>query len=571
MSLENTKLLITPNGYKAGKLYSALPESGAGDSTFARATTATRVNAEGLVEEVGLNVPRVDYPVLGGCPSLLLEPQRTNLVVRSEEFDNASWVKLASTVSFNVTLAPNGTLSADKLIEDTTSSVHRITQLLTLSTTLFYSFSVFAKKGERNIIQLRDATNGRGVWFNIDTGVVLTQNSGITGQILNIGNGWFKCSITFQPLLATLIASIQVANADSSNIYIGDGISGIFIWGAQLEQASTDSSYIPTLASAVTRNTDVLSNDMTATVDSTYTALLDVSATGSRLKIEDATTGFDLPLNGAGRIVMVVDSNITFHFPDNGQATTVLTYAKPSDLRNIDVLSKINQTKIKVIAVENGVALQSRIDSWVSGSVSSYFLDTDWSLETSFSEEFRDSDWDYFPLIDTSSGTSFIRSWRGNNLTSFPLIDTSSGVNFSETWRINNLTSFPLIDTSSGIGFFLTWQDNNLTLFPRLNIDKVIIFQGAWQDNNLTTWLPNYFDTCVGTNFISAWLNNAIDQTGVDNILVSINTARLAGVQTGTTKLIGLNGGTNATPSATGQAATDALRADGWTVNLNGY
>ena len=96
-------------------------------------------------------------------------------------------------------------------------------------------------------------------------------------------------------------------------------------------------------------------------------------------------------------------------------------------------------------------------------------------------------------------------------------------------------------------------------------------FQSAWRDNNLTTWLPNYFDTCVGTNFDLAWTNNAIDQIGVDNILVSINTARLAGVQTGTTKIIGLNLGTNATPSATGQAATDALRANGWTVNLNGY
>ena len=96
-------------------------------------------------------------------------------------------------------------------------------------------------------------------------------------------------------------------------------------------------------------------------------------------------------------------------------------------------------------------------------------------------------------------------------------------------------------------------------------------FQSAWLNNNLTTWLPNYFDTCVNTNFTSAWTNNAIDQIGVDNILLSINTARLAGVQTGTTKVIGLNGGTNATPSATGQAATDALRADGWTVNLNGY
>ena len=511
MSLENTKLLITPNGYKAGKLYSALPESGAGDSTFARATTATRVNAEGLIEEVGLNVPRVDYPVSGGCPSLLLEPQRTNLYINSETLITQS----------NTTISGVYTVS-------------------------FYGTGTITLSGSASGILIGTGENERvNLLFTASAG---TLTSTVSGSVLN----------------------------------------------AQLEQGTQATSYIPTLASAVTRNTDVLSNDMTATVDSTYTALLDVSASDSRLKIEDGTTGFDLPLNGAGRIVMVVDSDIKFYFPDNGQATTVLTYSKPSYLRNIDVLSKINETKIKVIAIENGVALQSRIDSWVSGSVSSYFIDTDWSLESSFLSEFRESDWDYFPLIntsngtnftfawfdnnltsfpliDTSSGATFQSAWRDNNLTSFPLIDTSSGTNFQQSWQNNNLTSFPLIDTSSGSNFSFAWLRNNLTSFPLIDTSNGTTFQSAWRDNNLTTWLPNYFDTCVGTNFDLAWTNNAIDQIGVDNILVSINTARLAGVQTGTTKIIGLNLGTNATPSATGQAATDALRANGWTVNLNGY
>jgi len=560
MSLENTKLLITPNGYKAGKLYSALPESGAGDSTFARATTATRVNAEGLIEEVGLNVPRVDYPVLGGCPSLLLEPQRTNLLLRSEEFDNASWLKVNSIVTANATTAPNGTDTADKLIPNNlvllSSISNNALQTLTKATTAIqYTYSVFAKQNGLNSLRVfcqgASAANAILVTFSLVNGTIeevipFGNFSGGLASIFSYGSGWYRCTLTFTTNTDNAITARNIAT--DSIITSGDGTSGIYLWGAQLEQASTASSYIPTLASAVTRNTDVLSNDITSLVDSTYTALLDVSASDSRLKIEDGTTGFDLPLNGAGRIVMVVDSNITFHFPDNGQATTVLTYAKPSDLRNIDVLSKINETKIKVIAVENGVALQSRIDSWVSGSVSSYFIDTDWGLEGSFSSEFRDSDWDYFPFIDTSNGSDFSFTWLRNNLTSFPLIDTSNGINFQRTWEVNNLTSF-----------------------PRLNMDNGSDFDQAWRDNNLTTWLPNYFNTCVGTDFSRAWESNAIDQTGVDNILVSINTARLAGVQTGTTKVIGLNGGTNATPSATGQAATDALRADGWTVNLNGY
>ena len=555
MSLENTKLLITPNGYKAGKLYSALPESGAGDSTFERATTATRVDADGLIEEVGLNVPRVDYPVSGGCPSLLLEPQRTNLLLRSEEFDNGAWTKINLTINANTATAPDGSLTAD-ILSDQISAVnatYTISQPNNFISGLPYTASIYAKNIDRRYIYFRFIstafTSNLFAFFDLNLGVVVNASAGVSAKIEVADNGFYRCIATATATNTANTAFIFGTSLNGvNNAYINSDVSSVLIWGAQLEQGSTPTSYIPTLASAVTRNTDVLSNDMTATLDSTYTALLDVSASDSRLKIEDGTTGFDLPLNGSGRIVMVVDSDIKFYFPDNGQATTVLTYEKPSDLRNIDVLSKINETRIKVIAVENGVALQSRIDSWVSGSVSSYFIETDWSLESSFTNDFRDSDWDYFPLIDTSSGTVFRFAWLNNNLASFPLIDTSNGTNFQSAWFSNNLTSFPLIDASNGADF-----------------------TSAWRDNNLTTWLPNYFDNCVGTNFTSAWLNNAIDQTGVDNILVSINTARLAGVQTGTTKVIGLNGGTNATPSATGQAATDQLRADGWTVNLNGY
>jgi hypothetical protein len=75
-------LLLIPDRYKSGVLYSQLPESGAGDLTFTRASGATRVNASGLIESVASGVPRLDYTG-GGCPSLLLEPQRTNLFLNS--------------------------------------------------------------------------------------------------------------------------------------------------------------------------------------------------------------------------------------------------------------------------------------------------------------------------------------------------------------------------------------------------------------------------------------------------------------------------------------------------------
>lgn len=83
MSLfDDASLVLTPNGYKASKLYSIKPTSGAGDMTVVRATTATRVNSAGVIESVAINVPRLDYTG-GGCPKILIEPLRTNLVFPS--------------------------------------------------------------------------------------------------------------------------------------------------------------------------------------------------------------------------------------------------------------------------------------------------------------------------------------------------------------------------------------------------------------------------------------------------------------------------------------------------------
>ena len=84
MSLLNVaSLVLTPNAVKDGKLYSIIPSSGNGDMTVVRATTATRVNSLGAIENVGLNVARLNYDVAGGCPTILIEPQRTNRLLNS--------------------------------------------------------------------------------------------------------------------------------------------------------------------------------------------------------------------------------------------------------------------------------------------------------------------------------------------------------------------------------------------------------------------------------------------------------------------------------------------------------
>ena len=138
---------------------------------------------------------------------------------------------------------------------------------------------------------------------------------------------------------------------------------------------------------------------------------------------------------------------------------------------------------------------------------------------------------------------------------------------------LSNCTSL-----GNGIGMFNNvtnfetfFRNTPITNFPNINTSSATTFRLAFTHSNLQSFPANVFDNCPSTNFQFAWLRNAIDVTGVDNILVSINQARLNGVHVGSTNRIDINNGTSATPSATGKTATDALRANGITVNLNGY
>ena len=109
------KLALIPAA-QGDKFYSVLPSSGVGDFDFSRSGSATRINSQGLIETVADGVSRLNYPLIDGkvvgCPSHLLEPQRTNLITYSEDFSNASWVKDATSIVSNEITSPDGSLNA---------------------------------------------------------------------------------------------------------------------------------------------------------------------------------------------------------------------------------------------------------------------------------------------------------------------------------------------------------------------------------------------------------------------------------------------------------------------------
>jgi len=253
-------LLLLAARRKAGSLYAYTPD---GDLPFnvVRNTTAYEVNSSGILTQVAANVPRFDWTNVT-CPIILNELAATNLLLRSQEFDNAAWFKLNSTVSGNVTLAPDNTMTADKLVENTANAMHSVLPLAfpAVVSGSIYTLTVFAKAAERTRIYLRD--NNRtfgGAYFNLSNGTIIsTEANVITSSITPFTNGWYRCRVTYQTTTTSANAQVRLINTGTNDTYLGDGVSGAFIWQADLVLGSNASSPIITTAAATTRNADVI-------------------------------------------------------------------------------------------------------------------------------------------------------------------------------------------------------------------------------------------------------------------------------------------------------------------------
>jgi hypothetical protein len=208
-------------------------------------------------------VARFDHnPTTFESLGLLIEEQRTNLLTYSEQFDNASWTKGDSSITANTVVAPNGTLTGDKLVENTSNANHIVAQSFSFVSGTTYTLSVYAKAAERTLARLSlpsAVTTDAIAAFNLATGAVSSTGTGVTSALVtSVGGGWFRCSIT---VTATNSATgnVTVWLLNPSSPYTGDGYSGIYIWGAQLEAGAFPTSYVATVASQVTRVADAAS------------------------------------------------------------------------------------------------------------------------------------------------------------------------------------------------------------------------------------------------------------------------------------------------------------------------
>jgi hypothetical protein len=246
-------------------------KSGVGSATFTRSSTATYIDRYGVLQTAAVDTPRFEKE------GYLNEGVSTNLLTYSEKFDNSVWIKPAATISANTTATtdPYGTNLADKLTEDSTTNTHLVYQSVTVASATL-TFSCFVKAAESTKFRLsayESTTPKNPIIADFDLSAVTASTasaSTVSATITPLSNGWFRVSATTTSaaLVATTF-SLQTTRLGTGN-YTGDGTSGLYIFGAQLEALLFSSSYIPTVASAVTRAMDSLNISLANNFPSVY-------------------------------------------------------------------------------------------------------------------------------------------------------------------------------------------------------------------------------------------------------------------------------------------------------------
>lgn len=285
------------------------------DFTFTRATTRRYFDAAGVMQTAAIDVPAYMTDPVSGKRGFLREGTRTNLCLQSETFDNATWTKTRATITANAATAPDNAVTMDKLVENATpADNHQMEQVFTkAASALPYSYTVFIKAAERSLVLLRldggSATNKADAEFNVTTGVItVAANAAGTFtapsaaiRLENAAQGIYRCTIRATTgTETTLRLKVFLVAVSGGLTYDGDGASGIHLWGAQLEQAASESSYIgPTTTASVSRSDDAM--NMTGAP-----AAAIINNTEGTMWVEYSLLGGDSTFLSATRIAMGV-------------------------------------------------------------------------------------------------------------------------------------------------------------------------------------------------------------------------------------------------------------------------
>jgi hypothetical protein len=243
--------------------------------TFTRATSGTFFNSTGVLSTASSGVARFDHRLESGVwvnKGLLIEEQRANITIRSEEFGSADWTLTNATITANQITAPDGTTTADNLKENSSAGNHFLnaTSFPSYTAGTDATISIFAKEfstGSKRYLNLRALNSSFDgsfyAVFDLSAKTVTdTVSSGtgtyISSSITDVGNGWVRCTVTGKTSNGNALGLYVILNDTDAGIdsYTGDNTSGFHLWGAQTEIGSFATSYIKTTSASVTRNAD---------------------------------------------------------------------------------------------------------------------------------------------------------------------------------------------------------------------------------------------------------------------------------------------------------------------------
>lgn len=289
-------LTMIPSAYKDSILYSIIPSDGTADFNVVRNSVATRINSLGNIQEMSNNVPRIDYRT--GAPTLLVEPQRTNIIQWSETLGN-------NRKSGSISFAYNSVMSPDGDLNGATVSVISGNDRLQPSFAAIggdLTMSIFLKHdGTDFTTQLNTFNTGTGTLFGArasvtSTGVTFTSFSSGFGDagFVNYGNGWFRVFVVCQSTSGTTFAQWRPTSVTTTISYP--------CFGFQVEAGNTASSYIRTAGAQATRLADDISVDLTSLSISNITETIDGV---EQTPITSIPSTYTIPQGNINKIVMI--------------------------------------------------------------------------------------------------------------------------------------------------------------------------------------------------------------------------------------------------------------------------
>lgn len=310
--------------------------------TFARASGGYALNRQGRLQWYGVNAPRHAYKPDGSYRGILVEGAATNLFTRSQELDHSDWSKSATTVSTNTEVAPDGTTTAEKITPTAVNSGHGVSRSMPYTAGVPVCISAYVKSAGYTGVVIHapntafDAGSSPRAWFNLATGE-MSGTGGFAGEagMERLADGWVRVWAIFTPTVTisgtTVFYVMPTGSETTSTGYEASGSDGILLWGAQFEEASHPTSYVPTAGTTVARSADNWGAPIAALngwSDNPYSMYVEADADASYARNALLTVRPSSTIRGASLQMQQVGSDVDVGLRHRGGGSAVTLFTR---------------------------------------------------------------------------------------------------------------------------------------------------------------------------------------------------------------------------------------------------